>query len=168
MSSKKIAAGVIQLDGVWGAEYPINMPSFNITTVACSISSANISVPMGDVLVTKFTGVGAMPVTKNFNVGLNCDANAKVNVSLSGTANSDIANTDILALSNAGTAGVADGLGVQVLYNGAPLKRDANLLLKTAAGGVETFPFAARYYQTKSVVKPGKANATATLNLTYQ
>ncbi|MBJ2066365.1 fimbrial protein [Serratia odorifera] len=139
-----------------------------INTVACSISSTNISVPLGDVLATQFTGVGATPVTKGFNLGLNCDANAKVNVSLSGTANSDIANSDILALTNAGTAGVADGLGVQVLYNGAPLKRDTNLLLKTSAGGVETLPFSARYFQTKSAVKPGKASATATLNLTYQ
>ena len=168
VSSKQIGAGIMQLEGVWIEEYPVYISSFNFTTLACSISSANISVPMGDVLVTKFTGVGAMPVTKTFNVGLNCDANARVNVSLSGTANTDIANADILALSNAGTAGVADGLGVQMLYNGAPLKRDTRLLLKTAAGGVETFPFAARYYQTKSVVKPGKANATATLNLTYQ
>lgn len=168
VSSKQIGAGIMQLEGVWIEEYPVYISSFNFTTLACSISSANISVPMGDVLVTKFTGVGAMPVTKTFNVGLNCDANARVNVSLSGTANTDIANADILALSNAGTAGVADGLGVQMLYNGAPLKRDTRLLLKTTAGGVETFPFAARYYQTKSVVKPGKANATATLNLTYQ
>ncbi|CAI1121415.1 fimbrial protein [Serratia quinivorans] len=140
----------------------------NLTSIACSISTSAVSVPLGDVLMTKFTSVGATAITKDFNVGLNCDTGAKVNVSLSGTANTDIANTDILALSSAGTAGVADGLGVQILYNDVPLKRDANLLLKTSAGGVETFPFIARYYQTKNVVKPGKADATATLNLTYQ
>ncbi|HEJ9095812.1 TPA: fimbrial protein [Serratia odorifera] len=162
--------------GIWENGCTKNMPIGNlmfsgggsITQVSCSVSASNISVPLGDVLATKFTGVGATPVTKGFNLGLNCDVNAKVNVSLSGIANSDIANSDILALTNAGTAGVADGLGVQILYNGAPLKRDTNLLLKTSAGGVETLPFSARYFQTKSAVKPGKANATATLNLTYQ
>ncbi|HEI8868023.1 TPA: fimbrial protein [Serratia odorifera] len=156
-------AGVYDLPIMWNGTGKVNL-----TAVACAIGASNINVPLGDVLVTNFTGVGATPVSKGFNVGLNCDANAKVNVSLSGSANADIANSDILALTNAGTAGVADGLGVQILYNGSPLKRDTNLLLKTSAGGVETFPFAARYYQTKSVVKPGKANATATLNLTYQ
>ncbi|WP_273868652.1 fimbrial protein [Serratia odorifera] len=156
-------AGVYDLPIMWNGTTNVNL-----TAVACTINASNISVPLGDVLATQFTGVGATPLTKGFNLGLNCDANAKVNVSLSGTANSDIANSDILALTNAGTAGVADGLGVQVLYNGAPLKRDTNLLLKTSAGGVETLPFSARYYQTKSAVKPGKASTTATLNLTYQ
>lgn len=171
VSAKQVGAGIANVDNVWQKEHDVFISSFNVTTLACAISAisaSNISVPLGDVLATKFTGVGATPVTKGFNLGLNCDANAKVNVSLSGTANSDIANSDILALTNAGTAGVADGLGVQILYNGAPLKRDTNLLLKTSAGGVETLPFSARYYQTKSTVKPGKANATATLNLTYQ
>jgi len=166
--SKKVGAAIIRVDNAWQTEHDLLISSFNVTTLACAISASNISVPLGDVLVTKFTGVGATPVTKGFNLGLNCDANAKVNVSLSGTANSDIANSDILALTNAGTAGVADGLGVQILYNGAPLKRNTNLLLKTSAGGVETLPFSARYFQTKSAVKPGKANASATFNLTYQ
>lgn len=168
VAAKQIGAGIAKVDSAWQTEHGVFISSFKVTTLACSINAKNISVPLGDVLATKFTGVGATPVSKGFNVGLNCDANAKVNVSLSGTANADIANSDILALTNAGTAGVADGLGVQILYNGSPLKRDTNLLLKTSAGGVETFPFAARYYQTKSAVKPGKANATATLNLTYQ
>jgi type 1 fimbria pilin len=43
-----------------------------------------------------------------------------------------------------------------------------NIVLKTSAGGQETFPFTAQYYQTKSSVTSGAANATATLNLTYQ
>ncbi|HEI8868024.1 TPA: fimbrial protein [Serratia odorifera] len=168
VAAKQIGAGIAKVDSAWQTEHGVFISSFKVTTLACALNTKNISVPLGDVLATKFTGVGATPVSKGFNVGLNCDANAKVNVSLSGSANADITNSDILALTNAGTAGVADGLGVQILYNGSPLKRDTNLLLKTSAGGVETFPFAARYYQTKSAVKPGKANATATLNLTYQ
>ncbi|MCS3406715.1 fimbrial protein [Serratia sp. AKBS12] len=138
------------------------------TIIPCSTSAKSIQVIFGDMVTSVFKGVGPTSLSKNFNLDLNCNANTKVNASLSGTANADIANSDILALTNAGTAGVADGLGVQILYNGSPLKRDTNLLLKTSTGGVETFPFAARYYQTKSAVKPGKANATATLNLTYQ
>ncbi|WP_256937857.1 hypothetical protein, partial [Enterobacter chuandaensis] len=30
------------------------------------------------------------------------------------------------------------------------------------------FPLTARYYQTQTTVEPGTANASATLNLTYQ
>jgi type 1 fimbria pilin len=42
------------------------------------------------------------------------------------------------------------------------------LNLKNSAGGQETFPITARYIQTKDKVTAGSANATATLNITYQ
>ena len=51
-----------------------------------------------------------------------------------------------------------------------PLKLDNNIVLKTSAGGQEFPPgtFTARYFQTKDNVTAGSANATATLNITYQ
>ncbi|HDC4774722.1 TPA: fimbrial protein, partial [Enterobacter cloacae] len=56
----------------------------------------------------------------------------------------------------------------QLLYNGSPLTLNSRLLLKQSAGGQETLPLTARYYQTLTSVESGSANASATLNLTYQ
>lgn len=147
----------------------INMGSGNtVTQLACSLNASNIQVPLGDVLATEFTGVGKTLKPKVFNVGLACDANAKINVSLGGTQNSESSDSSILQLTNAGSAGVAKGVGVQLLYNNTPLKLNQLLALKTSAGGQETFPFTAHYYQTAANITAGSANATATLNISYQ
>ena len=140
----------------------------SVTSVACSISTPNISVPLGDVEGKLLTGVGTTVADKQFNIGLNCDSDARVNVTLQGTQNPDTSNTSVLALTNAGNAGTANGVGVQLLYNGAPLTLNNRIILKTSSGGQESLPFVARYFQTKNPVSPGQANATATLNLTYQ
>jgi type 1 fimbria pilin len=136
--------------------------------LACSLSSTSINVPLGDVLVSKFTGITTTVGDKSFNLGLSCDKDAKINVSLAGTQNTDTSESSVLALTSAGQTGTASGVGVQLLYGGVPLKINANLLLKASAGGQETLPFTARYYQTKAVVGPGQANSSATLNITYQ
>ncbi|HHB1450056.1 TPA: fimbrial protein, partial [Serratia odorifera] len=93
-----------------------------VTQLACSLNASNIQVPLGDVLATEFTGVGTTLKPKAFNVGLNCDANAKINVSLGGTQSAESSDSSILQLTNAGSAGVAKGVGVQLLYNNTPLK----------------------------------------------
>jgi type 1 fimbria pilin len=87
---------------------------------------------------------------------------------LTGIQQPDVSDSSILALSGQGNAGVAEGVGVQLLYNAAPLTLNSNLVLKRSAGGQELFPITARYYQTRSSVTTGSANASATLTLTYQ
>ncbi|MBJ2066420.1 fimbrial protein [Serratia odorifera] len=147
----------------------VNMAAGNtVIQQACSLNASNIQVPLGDVLATEFTGVGTTLKPKAFNVGLNCDANAKINVSLGGTQSAESSDSSILQLTNAGSAGVAKGVGVQLLYNNTPLKLNQLLALKTSAGGQETFPFTAHYYQTAANITAGSANATATLNISYQ
>ncbi|MNH37426.1 Fimbria adhesin protein precursor [compost metagenome] len=87
---------------------------------------------------------------------------------MTGTQNTDTSTTGVLQLTNAGAANVAKGVGIQILYNNTPLALNNNIVLKTSAGGQETFPFVAQYYQTRNPVSTGSANATMTLNLTYQ
>ncbi|WP_431224005.1 fimbrial protein [Serratia sp. L9] len=142
--------------------------TINVTAYACSLNSSNITVPLGDTKVSQFKTIGSTSVQNDFNVSMNCDASARVNVSMSAIANTDVSSNDVIALTGAGATDVASGLGVQILYNGDALKLNNNIVLKTSAGGQETFSFIARYYQTKATVTPGKANAVATLNLTYQ
>ncbi|MGE8030152.1 fimbrial protein [Enterobacter mori] len=144
--------------------------SNNISQVACSISNDNMVFPIGNVDAKDFSGgIGSSPNAKSVqNLELNCDPKANINISLHGSQNPDTSNISVLSLNNQGESGVADGVGVQILYNNEPLEINKLLNLKQAAGGQESFPITARYYQTKGIVKAGSANATATLDLTYQ
>lgn len=148
-----------------------NISGGTITTLACSINSGPLTFPIGNIPTVNFgSTVGTIPTNAQVtqNLGLTCDAGANINVSLSGTQNPDVADTSVLSLSGQGGAGVAKGVGVQILYNNVPLQLNNKVTLKQSSGGVETFPLVARYYQTKTTVAPGTANATATLNITYQ
>lgn len=161
--------GSFGLSNGWTNLYTISLGnSVNITSTSCSINTPNINVKLDDVIATDLNSVGKNAKLKNFNVGLNCLASAKVNVKLTGNKNTDTSAAGVLQLTNAGSAGVAKGVGIQMLYNNAPMVLDQNVLLKTSAGGTETFSFGAQYYQTKSDVSMGSANATATLEVTYQ
>ncbi|MBV6695351.1 fimbrial protein [Serratia quinivorans] len=151
----------------WTTEIPITITG-TVTKVACSLTNTSISVPLGDVSATQFTGITTTAGDKTFNLGLSCDKDANINVALAGSQNADTADTSVLALTNAGQSGTASGVGVQLLYGSVPLKLNNNILLKTSAGGQETLPFSARYYQTQTAIGAGLANSSATLNITYQ
>lgn len=142
-----------------------------IVPVACSIMTPSLTFPIGDVLVDTFSGViGTVPRQggNTQNLGLDCDAGANINISLSGIQNPDVETTSVLALTGQGNEGVAKGVGVQLLYNDVPLELNNRIVLKLSTGGQESLPLTARYYQTQTEVTPGTANASATLNLTYQ
>lgn len=149
----------------------VNLVGAKVTQVACSPTTQNLSFPIGNVPATNFsTTPGTIPAggQTTQNLGLSCDTGANINVSLSGTQNPDIANNSVLALTGQGSAGVASGVGVQILYNGTPLQLNNRIVLKQSSGGQETFPLTARYYQTKTAVTTGSANTSATLSITYQ
>ncbi|WP_238406828.1 fimbrial protein [Atlantibacter hermannii] len=149
----------------------INFPPVQVAVRKCSISTTNLTFPIGNVPVASFgSTIGFIPSGANNtqNLGLSCDPDANINVSLQGTTNPDISTTSVLALTGQGTAGVASGVGVQLLYGGSPLQFNTPMVLKRSTGGQESLPITARYYQTKTSVSVGSANASATLNLTYQ
>ncbi|HHQ6569069.1 fimbrial protein [Serratia fonticola] len=166
--TQKVGSLILGHSGNWVyPEVPVNITGMSVTVLACSLTTPTVAAPLGNVYATAFTGVSSTTGNVDFNLGLNCAAGTKVNVTMNGTQNTDTANTSVLALTGAGSAGVAKGVGAQILYNNTPLNIGTSLLLKTAAGGIETFPFKARYYQTLNNVLPGSANATATLSITY-
>ena len=172
LSSGKIAAGKFSLsaDGAPGNEVSVNLVSSSITQVMCSTKNGNsLSFPIGNVSASEFLGKGTISAEKNtVNITLSCDPHANINITLNGIQNADSSDGSVLALSNQGQTGVAEGVGVQLLYDNQPIQINQLLPLKQSQGGQESFPLTARYIQTKDAVKPGSANATATLNLTYQ
>ncbi|HKN02992.1 MAG TPA: fimbrial protein [Buttiauxella sp.] len=148
----------------------VQLTGGSVTTVACSVNTTDLTFPIGNVNVNTFgTTVGFVhPQTNTQNLGLTCDVNANVNVTMSGTQNPDTTNTSVLKLSNQGSAGVASGIGVQLVYGSTPLTLNSAIFLKKATSSATSLPLIARFYQTKSTVTTGDANATATLTLTYQ
>ncbi|HBR2077579.1 TPA: fimbrial protein [Klebsiella quasipneumoniae subsp. quasipneumoniae] len=159
------------LGGEQAPEIPVNAGAGSITQVACAVTTSNMVFELGDVLVSEFgSAVGSTPANaqKTQNLILDCDAGANINVMLSGAQNPDVSDNTVLALTGQGSAGVAQGVGVQLVYNNTPLILGNNLVLKRTNGGQEMFPLTARYYQTNTTVTTGIANASATLSLTYQ
>jgi len=178
-SSGAVSGGNITT-GIFATTYIAESQSYHIDLaigggtiipVACSLTTPNLTFPIGDVLASSFgSSIGTTPAgaQNTQNLGLNCDSGANINVALNGTQNPDVGTTSVLALTNQGSADVAKGVGVQILYNGSPLVLNNRIVMKRSSGGQETFPITARYYQTKTAVTTGKANASATLDLTYQ
>lgn len=166
--------GVVTLqgsDGVYRDGLTTKLTDGTINALACNITTSQLTFPIGDISAATFgSAVGTTPAgaQNTQNLGLSCSAGTNINVSLSGVQHPDVADTSVMALTGQGSAGTAKGVGVQLLYNGAPLAINSPLLLKRSAGGEETLPLTARYYQTLTSVESGSANATATLNLTYQ
>lgn len=145
-------------------------PGMKVTALACELTTPTLTFPLGSVPISDFgKTVGFNPShTSTQNLGLNCDADANINVMLNGTQNSDVSDNSVLALNNSGDTGTATGVGVQLLYGNVPLKINEKIVMKRSIGGQELLPITARYYQTKTQVMPGDASTSATLTLTYQ
>ncbi|MDU2881574.1 MAG: spore coat protein U domain-containing protein, partial [Enterobacter sp.] len=114
-----------------------NITGGSITTLACSLSSGSLSFPIGNIPATSFgSTVGTTPSNAQVTqtLGLTCNPGANINISLSGQQNPDVANTSVLALSGQGGPGVAKGVGVQILYGGAPLNLNNTVFLQQSGG----------------------------------
>lgn len=138
------------------------------TNTGCTITTSTVNIPLGNIPISSFTSVGTTLGSRNFNVGLNCTTGTKIFSSLSATQNADTSDQSIIALTGAGTAGVASGIGVQILRSGTPMNIGTEISIGTATNGAQNIGFSARYYQTLPNVLAGNANTTATLNMTYQ
>lgn len=155
----------------------VGMPNFmevylgtgTVSTTTCRVNSSTINVDMGDTMDSEFSGPGSTSVEKAFDVPINCDVTQKVSVNLSaGAAGSYDAEQGIINLDGSDANLDAQGLGLQVLYRGAPVPLNKEIDIGTADVGAFLIPFTARYYQTQPSITAGKANASATMILTYQ
>ncbi|MEB5959741.1 fimbrial protein [Enterobacter sichuanensis] len=147
--------------------YTVSLTSGAISALSCSLSASNINVSIGDIPVDVFKGVGSVSPSADFDIGLTCNRDANVSVSLNGTHSSETSDNSVIALTDTGKQ--ASGIGVQILNNGTPLDIGSSVPLKTIKGNsLVTLPFSARYYQTSSKITAGNANTTATLDIIYQ
>ncbi|MBT0724144.1 fimbrial protein [Rosenbergiella sp. S61] len=146
----------------------VNTASFNVTTLACTVTNTAISVPMGTVEKRSFSGVGTWPSdsnTKSFTIPLSCNPGTRVNLQIDGSAQN--ATNGVLNLNSGNDT--ATGVGIQLLYNDQPLQLGTSFLAgTTSTSGGYNIGLKSRYYQTNSDITTGTANSAATFTLTYR
>lgn len=139
-----------------------------VRTVGCSVSNTTVNVPMGLTRNIDFSGPGSTGNDNTFDIALDCTAGTRVSMRLDpGSAGLADASNGVLNL-NGGSGAQASGVGIQVLYNDAPVQFGTAMSVGTSRGGFTDLLLKARYYQTGSKVMPGQADATATFTMTYQ
>ncbi|HGY4911163.1 TPA: fimbrial protein [Citrobacter freundii] len=141
-----------------------------ITSAGCSVTSVDEPVPLGDHNKQEFTGVGYTTDWKAFNIVLDCNKSAHINVQIDATRDASNA-PGVMAIDTESGSTVATGVGVQLYFapdNSAAQFGQVKDYYTSPNGGMETVQLKARYYQTASAVTAGPANATATFTLTYK
>ena len=161
-------------DGVSVLTTMLSGSGTTIVTPSCEVDlgSRNISVQFGKVPQSNFKGVGTTTGDRNFAIKLNCKAgqNAQNTIYLLMDATPDPSNQQgVLSIAQANAAGVATGVGIQVVDNqNVPVKFGDNMLVGPSMEGSYVLPYTARYYQTAAQVTPGRADGTATFTLVYK
>ncbi|MEZ6878164.1 fimbrial protein [Enterobacter sp. KBR-315C3_2022] len=150
-------------------DVPITFSGGSIRVVSCSVTTPNISVPLGKQAKSSFKGVGSGTEWQSFDIQLNCIKGARINVRLDATAAPATTRKDIMRLDPESGDIAAKGVGIQIGYRmGYELELGKTLLYETSKFDTEFILLRARYYQTEENVIAGKANGTATFTLTYK
>lgn len=143
----------------------MTMSAVTVNVLACNITTPTVNVQMPSFYRSSFTAVGNTTPATDFKIGANCDSGVIPTITFSSQGSG--AATDTFAI-NSGS-GAASGLGIQLLYSGAPVNQNEAVTMNTTtATGVTEFPFSARYIQTASDVTSGNADATITFTLQYK
>ena len=139
-----------------------------IVKSSCSVSAKNLVIPLGNVQADSFGGTtGTLAgAAGSGTLSLNCTQMPDLKIKLDG--NNSTGMKGVIDLDNKDSAGVADGVGV-VFSNDETGPLPVGSFFSYPATSLNTdFTIKAQYIQTKSRVKPGTANATATLTFTYE
>ncbi|WP_072129027.1 type 1 fimbrial protein [Kluyvera genomosp. 1] len=157
-----------------------------VKAMGCNADVSSISFNFGMIKLAAFDAASKVSAPDTQNITLSCEPGTNVSLSVNATAAAgDNANNTVLALTGAGSDGVATGIGVQLGLkasgydsgaNGLPLNQSIPLFTSSRSGvsynsggasAQEQLTFSASYYKTAAAVTAGSANATAVLSLTY-
>lgn len=133
--------------------------------VSCTVPSI-LNISMGSIPVGQFSGPGSTSGEQQLQIPVRCDDKVTVSTSISSQRYLS-ATTGVVALTE--ETGMAQGIGVQVLTNGSPVQFDRffPVGLIPEAGATINLPLTFRYYQNTPEIRPGLANAVATLTMMY-
>jgi type 1 fimbria pilin len=166
-----VAAALCLMAGAAQAQQATVSVTGRITNTACTLSVDNVT--MGDVPISEYASA-SVPSTayrKNFNITLGgCLLSTLTSASLKFTGTTISGDTSTLALSG---SGVAQGFGVRISSNDSFHGSSASVVFGTSvfnwnlASNRTVYQFQAYYYKYGTTAKPGTANASATVTLTY-
>jgi type 1 fimbria pilin len=152
----------------------ISITAVDIAGQTCTVTTPSVSVDLGSIPRTSFTGVGSTAGEKGFQIGMDCRG-AVANVGITFIDSQNPANaTTTLPLTQESKA---SGVGIQILYSGSPVRYGADasvagnpgqIMLGTINNTTRNLDFSGRYVQTSSSVTPGTANGLATFTMSYQ
>jgi type 1 fimbria pilin len=154
----------------WNPELPVTFSGGQVNTLACTMSTPDVMIALGEYKKSDFNGPGSASNWKDFNIDLNCDQNARINVRVNATADPLAIVDGVMQLDKASGDLTAAGVGIQLGYrSGSAVQFGQEKYYWTStSGGFENIQLRARYYQTAQTIMAGKANGTATLTLTYK
>ncbi|WP_105659505.1 fimbrial protein [Cronobacter dublinensis] len=149
-----------------GGQYLYYRGSFNSRSITCSLNTTTLTFNMGDISTSLFSGQYSTTPPQHQDFTLVCDDYAYVNVLVQGANGNLRNNAGVIRLLD--EDGAALGVGVQMRINDniAPTD-DYTMMGSIAPGASDTFSVSVQYMQTEEIVVPGKANAAATISISY-
>lgn len=160
----------IGVQGQEGVGYP-NTISYSgdvqVKAVTCTVTPPSITVTLGDLPLSSFTGAGKIIGQKNTDITITCDQNVQPELMIASANGYESDYAGVIKLTP--ESGVATGVGVRLLFNGQVPKFDTYMTTSPAYANVPLpVPFSVAYEQTAANVTPGPANAVATITLGYK
>ncbi|WP_337264089.1 MULTISPECIES: fimbrial protein [unclassified Serratia (in: enterobacteria)] len=165
-----VAAAAMTAASAFAADGTINFTG-SVIDQACEVNggSNTLTVTMGNVAKSALAVPGNTAAATAFTLNVkNCPSTTDGNVQVSFDGKNVDGNTEVLALTNAGTPGVAKGVGIQ-LYDKSQNKLPLNTASTTYAlsNGDATLDFVARYIATNATVEAGSADAAVNFTIIY-
>ena len=133
---------------------------------ACTLNASTpTTVQLPATNLNQFEQVGDTAGDTPFALQLDCNSAVGVKLRLDGKESAFVREKGVLK--NDARHNRARGIGVQLLYQNAPVILHKEMDMGTASEGQYAIPLHARYYQTQHRVAAGEVNAVATYTLTY-
>ncbi|WP_157221921.1 fimbrial protein [Pseudomonas sp. R62] len=86
----------------------------SFSTSGCTVNTKSLTVPLGSVKRSEFSGVGSTTKISNFNIFVDCSESTKINMTLNATADSSNA-PGVIAIDPSVGGTTAKGVGIQLL-----------------------------------------------------
>ncbi|QRY79778.1 fimbrial protein [Pseudomonas sp. PDNC002] len=163
---------VVTYGGVTTNQVSFNNSLITIYGQTCTVTSPfNQTVNLDAVQTFQFGGVGSSAGSvKPFSVNINCPAGMAVSYELQDSQGTGSLGPGVLA--NRAGAGMAQGVGVQILKSDGmtplPLNTETFLGNSTYDNQAMNVSLSARYYKTQSTVVTGDVNAVANVVMYYR
>ena len=139
-----------------------------VTDVTCDVSPKSLTVPLGNIPLTTFTGTGKLSASRTVEITMTCNSTVNPQLMLTSANGYESGYAGVVKLTS--ESGVATGVGVRILYNGQPTSFGTYMTTSSPAyANVPlAIPFSFAYEQVSPEVTPGSANAVATITLEYK